>query len=347
LASKVLPVPGGPKRTNLALELERIEIADPDVRVVFFEVARIPGLTERRVVEVDRAVETVLPVGQKVRNTRPDSEELLIDVLLHFASVALRGLVGIYKPDESVADAVLVRRAGDPFELVGKEQVEQDVAHHLFAAVLFDKPRLEAPRVGENLAPLVFAESLEAASKGDDVHHEERAAVVEVLAGIADAGIHRASQLAVLVEAVALPREDAAQELALARAIDRVDGEEQVDGDRFSGQSVRSLACIRELGLELLLEGPLGILLEVEVEMFVELLGVLRGPDLLAGEQKGTVVDETVLPPPIDDRVDGGPVMLAEAGHSARTLTRSDSERPPTPCRLVRRGSRIAPDFPR
>lgn len=56
------------------------------------------------------------------------------------------------------------------------------------------------------------------------------ATVVEILAGIADARVHRAGNVAVLVQRVPLPGEDGIQEFPLAGAVDRSDGEHEVNG---------------------------------------------------------------------------------------------------------------------
>jgi hypothetical protein len=130
--------------------------------------------------------------GHEFADLAADSEKLAIDVFIVVATIVIGSLVGLDESDEPVADAVLVRRARDALELVREEQVEQDVAHHLLTAVLLHEPRFEPPRIGEEFSSTRLVESLEATREGDDVHDQERAAVVEVLAGITDARIHRA-----------------------------------------------------------------------------------------------------------------------------------------------------------
>lgn len=200
--------------------------------------------------------------------------------------------------------------------------MKQDVAHHLLATVglviLADQPVTKLPSVSEHIqAPLVI-EAFHAADEADEVLQEDRAVAVERLAGRTDTGVKRAAHVIDGRKLVAAEPQHEPDELAFACATD-MRREEEVHGDELRHQT-RGLARRRtKLRRKLLLEGAL-ILKLVLVETLDELLRVLHGPHLLAGEQQRSVGEQALVAPAVDRGVHGPTVAVRELSHRSRTV---------------------------
>ena len=81
----------------------------------------LPDSVQRRVVEVDRAAVEVR-LDSEVLQRAADSEQLFVEILGRIGPVEELAAQGL-------DDLLLVSAAGNPLELLGAQQVEQDVAH--------------------------------------------------------------------------------------------------------------------------------------------------------------------------------------------------------------------------
>ena len=199
---------------------------------------------------------------------------------------------------ERTHDDSLVGGRGNGLEVVGEEQIQQNVPQlPRSRIVLLFQPLCKTPRTGKPGLPLRSRQP-----RPTHHHSNEEDQFLPSKCAVRHARVPN-TELKGLVKLkrsvgkrLARPLPDLANLLALRSGLHRTRHREQVHHpEHFRRQLLRGCRCGRQLALQLLEEAPLS-LLQVLYEVLDEIPEILRCPHMLIGEHR-TITPQAAVPP--------------------------------------------------